>query len=527
MSRGSWLGFIFFVALVMLGFATLLVGNLRLFGKPIGVKVHFPSVEGLRPGDDVRVDGIMYGKVEKIDLNQLDGVDVDVRLDKAVTIFQDHKIEIEASSVLGGSVVSISRGKKEPYRPLKEGELLLGTVRPGLQQIGDRLQPLLTNLTDITQNLKTGQGTIPKLLNTDEMHKEMVATLKGAQETIAEIKKDVAKVAEKLDKGEGPLPALLNDKKMTQKLDAALDNVSKTSDNLKKFSEKLDSKEGVIGRLLTDKEMADKLKNTLDNIDKSAESIKNITGTLDQKITDGEGTLGKIIQDDELYEKARKAVDDIDKVLGRAARAVVEIAGESKLYDDSQVQISKLGIKIRLGIDAATGLEEKYFYVGAAFMGLDREGEVLFDTLIEDNESDTIIKGEIQLAYRVPWFLDRRMVIRAGLIEGLPGGGVDIQWENWGLFTWPVQLTFEFRDAYNDVDHDDIDEGIDGPMLRFFAKAPIWTDRDTWWGLLLSTVRVYGGVSRIGEDPEGIIGIGLEWPDDDIRSLISLLGLAR
>jgi len=58
MNRGMWLGFLFFVALLLIGFSTLLIGNVRLFKKSYEVEVHFDRVEGLRTGDDVRVEGV-------------------------------------------------------------------------------------------------------------------------------------------------------------------------------------------------------------------------------------------------------------------------------------------------------------------------------------------------------------------------------------------------------------------------------------------------------------------------------------
>jgi len=77
------------------------------------------------------------------------------------------------------------------------------------------------------------------------------------------------------------------------------------------------------------------------------------------------------------------------------------------------------------------------------------------------------------------------------------------------------------------VDREDLDERIDGPVLRLFVKTPLWTRKESWVELLLSTVRLYGGVNRIGEDPEFLVGLGLEWPDEDLRTLVSLIGLAR
>ena len=61
MKKGIWLGFFFFVALVLLGFGTLIVGNIDMFKEPHIYRVHFATVEGLKTGDDIRVEGFQLG----------------------------------------------------------------------------------------------------------------------------------------------------------------------------------------------------------------------------------------------------------------------------------------------------------------------------------------------------------------------------------------------------------------------------------------------------------------------------------
>jgi phospholipid/cholesterol/gamma-HCH transport system substrate-binding protein len=540
-NRGLWLGFLFLVALVLLGFATLVLQDLPL-GTPVSLKVHFPRVQGLRKGDDVRVEGVLFGKVDAIELHRDAGVEVTLRLNRRITLYSDARVVVESTSVLGGTYVSIDRGTKEPALALDERTPLPGQTRGGLSDIGDvvdenreNFKELIRNLKDVTAALKSGQGSVGKAITSPELHDKAVAAvdqLRKVAETANErlrsefidatlanlhdTTQNLKSVTEKIDTGKGAVGALVSDPKTAEKVQKTLDNIEKTSDNLRSITDKVNKGEGTFGALVSDKDLGEKVKRTVDNIEKSSESIRSIT----EKLQNGEGSVGKLLQDDELYEKAKQTLDDIDKVFAKAARAIVEVAGDSKLYDDSGTHISKLGIRI-------TPSEDKFIYVGAAFLSLDKEGEILFKNLVEDNESDTEIKGEVQVGYRVPWFLDRRLAVRGGLIEGKPGGAVELLWEDWPLFTHPIQLVFEFRDAYNDLDDEDIDEGLDGPLLRFYAKTPIWTRRDNWLELLLSTLRLYVGVSRIGEDPEGMIGIGLEWPDDDIRTLVSFVGLSR
>ena len=276
------------------------------------------------------------------------------------------------------------------------------------------------------------------------------------------------------------------------------------------------SRRRTLSRLINDEEMGEQLKSTIDNVEATSASIRNIT----EKLEKGEGSIGRLLQDDELYEKIDNRLDDLDELVGRAARATVEVVADSKYYTDSHLQVTRIGIRIGPS-------EDKYFQAAAAFMGLDPEGDILFEKKVIENEGDTEIKADVQLAYHIPWLVDRRITIRGGLIEGKPGAAIDVRWEDFVFVQHPVQISFEGRDAYNDLEDEDIDEGIDGAMLRIYFEMPLWTRKDTWYEMLASTVRIFGGWSRVGEDPEYLIGAGLQFPDDDIRAFIGLAGLAR
>jgi phospholipid/cholesterol/gamma-HCH transport system substrate-binding protein len=530
MNRGTWLGFIFFVALVILGFGTLLVKNVRLFGKTVQLRIHFERAQGLRPGSDVRVDGILFGRVDAVELHPQSGVRVIVKLNDDVKLYEDSEIFVEAPSVLGGNVVSIRRGSRGQPRNLSEE--LAGKSRPGLEEVGelanenrDNLKQLIANLKDVSQSLKDGQGTVGKLLKSDELHKEAVDTIRDVRTEVKKVGDGInenltrltKKIEDKLDNAQGPAGAFLNDKKMTEKLDRILTNVEDTSKNLKEITDTVKKGEGALGRIVHDKEMGDKLKSTIDNVERASESIRNIGGKLEQ----GEGSVGRLLQDDELYETAQRAIAGLDKFFGRASNSVLELVGDYTSYSDTDSSITKVGI--RIGPD-----EDKYIFAGVSLYGLSKDGKrIRFEKQIEDNDDDTMLLVDFQLAYRARWLFDRHVAVRAGYLEGKPGGGVEFTWQDWGLFSYPIQFTFEARDAYNSVRRDDLDEGISGPLLRAYVKLPLWIRKETWLETLLSAVHLHAGVNRIGSDPEFLVGLSLEWPDEDIRTMVALLAAGR
>jgi phospholipid/cholesterol/gamma-HCH transport system substrate-binding protein len=514
MNRGIWLGFFFFVALVVLGFVTLLVQNVSFLGEPVLLRVHFERVLGLRPGDDVRVDGVLMGKVSSIGLQPDTGVLVTLKLNAPVTLYQDAEIVVGSTSVLGGNHVAIKRGSRSPARDL--GDVLPGRLKPGLDEFGElasenreNIRTLIGNLKDLTQALKDGQGTVGKLLKSDELHKEAVDTVKSVRDAVGEVKGEVKKVGDnlsanitkltdkltdKIDNAQGPVGALLNDKKMTEQLARTLNNVEETSKNLKEITDTVRKGEGALGKIVSDKALGDRLDSTMTNVEKTSESIRKVA----DKLASGEGTVGRLIAEDDLYDQARKALEDLDRTLGRASRSLVEVEGDGRLHADSGMDVYRLGIRI-------SPSEDKFFYVGASVLSLSWEGDVNFEKKAL-RENDMLIKADVQIGYRLPWILDRRLMLRGGLMEGKGGAAAELTWERWGLFTYPVTFGFEIRD-----------------MVRF----PLWIRRGNWFENILSKFEVSAGVSRLGNDGDRFIGIGMRWADEDIRTLISLIGTAR
>lgn len=529
MNRGMWLGFIFFVALIVLGFGTLLVKNVNLFGHPVPLAIHFERAEGLRPGSDVRVDGMLYGRVDSVTLHPVSGVRVKVLLNEPVVLYQDSQITVEPSSVLGGNIVAIRRGSKGEPKILTQE--LAGSTRPGLEEFGElasenkeNLKLLISNLKDVSQALKDGQGTVGKLLKSDELHKETVDTIKSAREEIKKLSESInenitkltTKLTDKLDKAEGPIGPLLNDKKLTERMDKIVTNVEETTKNLKVISDSVRNGEGALGKIVTDKELGEKLKTTINNVEQASESIKNIGS----KLETGEGSVGKLLQDDELYENAKRTLSDIDRFFSRAANARIDIAADYKYYSREEMSVTKLGLLI--GPD-----EDKFLYAGGDILGLSKTGTIDYKKQQEFDISYGYFKPEIYLAYRAPWLFDRHLFIRGGYLEGKPGGALDFTWVNFGAFTYPVTLTLEGRDTYKRVDVESIDEGLTKPLFRAYLNVPLWIRNDTWLEMLLSAIYVTGGIDRIGSKPELMLGVGAHWPDQDIRSLVALIGTAR
>lgn len=516
MNKAMWLGFFFFVAMVLLLFATLTVTKVR-FGKPPKVKIDFVQVEGLRNGDPIRVDGVEVGKVNSIELRD-QGVRVVGYLEEAIKIHDDYGVFVESFTVLGGNHISIHRGT--PGRPiLPDTTVLVGRPKlNGFEQIGrvlsenrDLIRDMLTSIKDtaielraMIQQIRTGEGTIPRLINDPAIFDGLMKTTKELHE-----------LAEKANKGTGTLGKLINDPSLYDELKGSLADIRSAAKSAQGFVDKAAASDGAFNKLMNDPKVAEDVEKMMENIRATSENLRQIT----DKIAKGEGTLGQLIQEDKLYDKADKVLESADAVLGRVGRTRVIVGGEYKPMVESETDLTRLYLRLQPD-------ETKYFQGGVTFMSLFADGETIrFEKQVEEGEDDLKVLGELFASYRIPWFLDNRLWVRFGLIEGKPGGGLDFDLT---LGEWPLRASFDIRDAYNSVEDEDIDENIRGPMTRAFLYAPLWApDADEWWKQVLHGVKVMAGANRLQDDPEFFVGLGGELEDKDLRTLVVLLGLGQ
>ena len=516
MNKTMWLGFFFFVSLVLLLFGSLYVTNIR-WSKPLKMKFDFVQVEGLKVGDQIRVQGFRVGKVDSIELRDY-GVRVVGHMDEPVKLYDDYEIFVESFTLLGGNHISIHRGT--PGRAvIPENTVLKGDAKPsGFDQVGRVLSENRNLIRDMLQSIKTtadetgalvrairdGQGTIPRLLTDPTIIDSMVKTLD-----------EVRSLVEKANRGTGTLGKLINDPSLYDELKASLVEIRGTATSARTMIDKISTGQGTLGKLINDPEVAENFEKLMENLRKSSDDLEKIISN----VAAGKGTIGKLLQDETLYKKGEAVLDSADQILGRASRSRVTVGGDYREFGDSETSTTKLFLRLQPD-------DTKFFQGGVAFMGLRAAGEtIVFEDQIEENDDQLKAVAELFAYYKIPWFGDNHLAIRAGLMEGKPGGGLDVDFK---LGDWPVTTAFEIRDAYGHVEDEDIDENVRGPMTRAFVKAPLWApDGDEWWKLVLHAVKVTVGASRLQDDPEIFVGFGGELEDKDLRTLVVLLGLGQ
>lgn len=542
-------GIVFTIALLVLGAATVSVGHLDIFKKTYNLHVEFKNVGGLKEGDAVRVSGLELGRVDRLDLKP-GKVIVTLRMHGPIDIREDYSIQVAMSSLVGGRHVAIEAGT--PERPKVDTTQVLTGLPPGspVDEIGElvkenreAVKQFISNLNDISAQLKRGEGTLGKLLHDDKLYTQATDAIADIREAVKELKKAgdvitkagdvIGKVRDQLDKGEGTLAKLitsdevynslkgsaeklneilskaergegtvgkiLNDPSLYDEAKALMTQMKDAVASVQKITEKIEKGEGAAGRLLSDDKLAQDLADTVAEAKEVAGSLKNIMA----KIDNGQGTIGKLINEPALYDKAEGTLDAMDKTLGAASRVKTLVTVGSHYYSESRIPGPYASLQI-------FPTEDRYFEVGGiAWPATDRT-PWRFPEQFEREEGKVFIKASALLGFK---WMDGRLDTAVGLLEGKVGARASyrltIPW-----IEHDVTIAAEVRQAYTDPD--DLDERAGKVNTRVYLDTKIWK----WFHAQV-------GVNRLFHDPEVFGGLSFTYEDNDIRTFISLIGLAK
>jgi len=194
--------------LAVLIIAIFLIGNKKgLFSSTFNVHGMFKNVNGLQVGNNARFAGINVGVVEDIQIINDTTVKVVLTLNEDVRKFikKDAKLSIGSDGLMGDKLVVIAPGGNTSNQEVNNGDQLAG-VNPldvdkiinKFTKIADNAGDLVEGLAGIVNKVNNGKGSIGRLINNDQMAKNMENTVKQAQKTMANVHKTTGTLNEDL-----------------------------------------------------------------------------------------------------------------------------------------------------------------------------------------------------------------------------------------------------------------------------------------------------------------------------------------
>lgn len=322
LSQEAKVGLFFVLSLVLFGIMLEVGNHWKIFERGTPYKAFLPSSTGLKVGDTVKLAGVDVGSITKISVLD-DKVQVDFNVDPGTRIKQDSTAGIRMSNMLGGQFLGLSFGT--PGSP----DLPAGSVVKNADSAS--VDVLLDNIGGLTKDAK--QLIIDLNRNQNEVMSKITAILNENRAAVHSSLTGLSSITAKLDRGDGSLALLLNDKKL-------YNDVTALTGSLKKVSSRLENGEGTIGKLMTDDELYKSAFSAVKGMDGSMKNINEIA----QRINRGEGTAGKLVNDPALYDELRETVvnlKEITRKINSGEGTVGKLVNDDKLYRDAISTLKK------------------------------------------------------------------------------------------------------------------------------------------------------------------------------------------
>lgn len=242
--------------------------------------IWYDNIDGLTVSNPVIINGFSVGRVNKIMLDQENGnkVKVEIQVDKVVKLGDSTKAILSSQDLLGGKTIVLSLGNDS--KKYENEAILIGVKDKGFMQIlGDKATPVLSNLdstilkinkilsgsTDadikiILRNLATASESLKILMseNKENIH-GITGNLNTLSNSLVETEKSLKPILAKFN----VLADSLNDLELKR----VVNNANNAMVNLAAITEKINKGEGSLGALINDKKTVDNLNSTLKNID--------------------------------------------------------------------------------------------------------------------------------------------------------------------------------------------------------------------------------------------------------------------
>ena len=168
------LGIFVVVALAVTGLLVMIMGGIGL-GSQKEYKAIFSSASELKSGDQVRIAGVVVGKVTEVEIHRRDQAMVTFKVDEDVPLTTESRADIRFLNLIGDRYMSLSEGKPDAPRLEDRATMPLDRTSPSLNltALFNGFQPLFAALNpedvnklslNLVRVLQGEGGTVQELL---------------------------------------------------------------------------------------------------------------------------------------------------------------------------------------------------------------------------------------------------------------------------------------------------------------------------------------------------------------------------
>lgn len=308
------LGIMVLLGIILFAVGTYFIGNQdKIFQPMYRLSAMFSDVSGLKPGNNVRYAGVVVGSVEKISFVNDSTLRVDMKLEQSIKEFigKDAVAKIEMEGLVGSMIINISPGSGSTTQA-EDGDVILSDRRPDvinmmktLDETNKNLAILSYQLVEIVEEVHSGEGTIPRLLNDEEMGQDVASGLAHFRATASELNQLSRALTTEFDnvkEGQGALGFLLKDEafaeslhSITQQIDTTLEvrldaifsglqiageELAIAGKDLSSVVKSIEDGDGLANYLLKDSSAVRDVQSTLDNLEVGTRQFNDLMEAL-------------------------------------------------------------------------------------------------------------------------------------------------------------------------------------------------------------------------------------------------------
>lgn len=245
--------------------------------------VQYDNVEGLSTSAPVTINGLIVGRITKIELIPATGkLQVEIQLKNDFPISKSSTIDIYEPGLIGGKQIQIVPNFQDPEMA-ESGHLFKGRTVAGIADlVGEKLTPLQEKVEKVATSADLLINNLNDVL--DEKSKanlrESIAKLNSLMDEFGKASKTVNQI---IDKNQS-------------NIDGSLANLNKTTANFSKISDTL--AQAKVGQAIKHFE----------------HSLKNVDVMM-SNLAKGKGTMGKLLNDDQLYKNLNSTSTELEMLL--------------------------------------------------------------------------------------------------------------------------------------------------------------------------------------------------------------------
>ncbi|HEV8580729.1 MAG TPA: MlaD family protein [Thermoanaerobaculia bacterium] len=439
----------------------------------------FPSVAGLDDKATVRVAGVRVGRVDGVGLQDTHAR-ITLALEKPLPLTVGTTARIANLGLLGEKYVELVPGPPGAP-PLPENAVLIGTSPPTFDDAMAKLEDIGTSIQQVTGAI-SGE-------NINRLVSDIQLTSAEIRALVAENRANVASTVRNFDQ----MSAIL-----ARELPRLADQISRSLDQISDLVQ--ENRGNVSASMGNIRELTSKLQTSADNLN-----------AISSKIASGQGTIGKLINDDQAYNEVLSTLDSIQG-------GVITLSNTVGAFNKFKIDLDMQGYYLpdadgsqtsfRLDIDPQ---DNKHLYraglVSSPFGKRREKTETVtvtgpdgipVTTTTQKITQDRTYAATGLFGFKAPG--DVRLW--AGLIENTGGAQVEYPLP---LLDRKLWLSFEAFDFNRPQDLQ--------PHLRLLGRYQFHPN-----------LYLVGGYDDFLEDDSLFLGGGIRWTDENIKSLLGLVG---